>query len=231
MVVRLNRPSFLTGIRVTGPNHYAQGIESYQITWHRAFFETPTDGKGHLQTWLRRQAWFGTGSLFFSYLRRQFPKAFVLSNFASLPERARSLPDIAGLNLLNVLSTYTRIAVKWDYGFGGRGAPISGVEANLIEIADHNQVLTALMGLAPVELSFALILGEREMRLTDLGQLMDTAGDPNEWEVKVLSAAGLLGFPHEEAMYTIKTRNPEAKLLLSELQSSGLTSSEALRNE
>ncbi len=64
------------------------------------------------------------------------------------------------------------------------------------------------------------MLADQDTSLEKIVDKIQSITALEEWEQKVLGAAAIIGFPHEETTYTLKTTNDSALELLCDLAQS-----------
>jgi len=218
-------PDYMRLLSVDGPHWSTRGIAAYDILWKRVFNDLAVkmsqSQRDDLESLMPTLAWFGTGSLFLGSLRSICPKAFLLTNLATDTEKdlVRFLPDSLGLTVDEVMTQFPHREVEWDYGWGMGGTPIPDHRAHLLEMDDLSPLLAGIMGWGPPELSFVLMLGSRDTRLEDVASAIQSVPEKAEWEPTVLSTVSLLGFPHEEVAFSIKTKESSVMRYLDGLAS------------
>jgi len=214
-------------LTVEGYNLPRDGFRIYSIYWDKSFQEllakAAVNESKMNEMHMISYAWYGLGSRFFGWLRTKFPKAFLLSNMAIVSDSIHFVSRF-GFTVDELLKTYQHRKIDWDYGWTGEGVPIENCPSHIFELNDLSPMIPEIMGGGPAEMSFVLMLAGKEMTLDDIcvtiqdvKEIDDWETKAEDWEKKVLSTVAMLGFPHEEVMYSIKTKNTSMIEMLDKL--------------
>lgn len=207
-------------VSASGPNRSRQGIVAYDIVWPSLSMAASRPDIAEERSdegWVWDMAFLGSAAMFFGNLRADFPKAFMLTNMDASVDSVNFVGSHLNLSHDLVRSTYRSIDVSWDYGWGRGGLPIRDSPSRILELEDLTPFLRGLVGMGPAEMSFVLLLAERGVELADVARTIEGVQSTEDWEAEVLNRVALLGFPHETASYTVKTKHPEATRSLSDL--------------